>query len=126
MHIHGGTVTFSATDLVNFLGCQHATFLDRRNLDDPVPAGEGDPYVVLLQEKGLEHERRYLESLRREGRQVIEIASDGSLAERIARTREAMTAGAEVIYQGALRSDGMAESPRDSRKAPDLNHAAMA
>ncbi len=106
MRIHSGTITFSATDLVNFLGCKHASFLDRRNLDDPVPIGEDDPYVILLQEKGIEHERRYLESLRRDGRQVIEIASDGSLAERVARTRDAMAAGAEVIYQGALLSSG--------------------
>jgi predicted RecB family nuclease len=125
MHIRDGAITFSATDLVNFSGCRHATFLDRRNLDDPVPAGEGDPYVVLLQEKGLEHERRYLESLRREGRHVIEIASDGVLAERIARTREAMAAGAEVIYQGALRSDGwlgyadfLVRVPVESRLGP--------
>ena len=125
MQIHGGAITFSATDLVNFFGCRHATFSDRRNLDNPVLAGEGDPYVVLLQEKGLEHERRYLESLRREGRQVIDIASDGSLAERIARTREAMAAGAEVIYQGALRSDGwlgyadfLVRVPVESRLGP--------
>jgi hypothetical protein len=30
-------LVFSATDLVNFLGCRHASFLDRRHLDDPMP-----------------------------------------------------------------------------------------
>jgi predicted RecB family nuclease len=104
MRIHSGTLIFSATDLVNFLGCRHASFLDRRNIDDPGPVAEDDPYLVLLQEKGVEHERRYLETLRRDGRQVVEIATEGSLEDRVARTREAMAAGVEVIYQGALLS----------------------
>lgn len=102
MRIHSGTLIYSATDIVNFLGCRHASFLDRRNIDDPGPVAEDDPYLVLLQEKGVEHERRYLESLRRAGRQVVEIAGEGSLEDRVARTREAMAAGVEIIYQGAL------------------------
>src|SRR5260221_13145373 len=104
MRIHHGSLIFSATDIVNFLGCRHASFLDRRNIDNPGPVAEDDPYLVLLQEKGVEHERRYLETLRRDGRQVVEIAGEGSLEDRVARTREAMAAGAEIIYQGALLS----------------------
>src|SRR6185437_4759614 len=96
---------FSASDLVNFLGCRHATFLDRRQLDDPVPIAEDDAYTKLLQEKGFEHERALRERLQTEGRQVIEIASGESLRERTARTAEAMRAGVEIIYQGALLSD---------------------
>ena len=42
---------YSATDLVNFLGCRHATFLDRRQLDAPIPLAESDPYLQLLQQK---------------------------------------------------------------------------
>jgi len=104
MRLHDGSLIFSATDLVNFLVCRHATFLDRRNIDQPAPDAEDDPYLVLLQEKGVEHERRYLETLRREGRQVVEISDQESLEQRVARTREAMAVGAEVIYQGALLS----------------------
>jgi predicted RecB family nuclease len=102
MRIHHDSLIFSATDLVNFLGCRHASFLDRRNIDEPAPVAADDPYLVLLQEKGIEHERRYLDTLRREGLEVVEIAAEGSLEDRVARTREAMAAGAEVIYQGAL------------------------
>ena len=104
MRIRGETLIFSATDLVNFLGCRHATFLDRQNVDNPEPAGEDDAYLVLLQEKGIEHEQRYLSSLRLEGRQVVEISGDGALEDRVAKTRQAMAAGAEVIYQGVLLS----------------------
>jgi predicted RecB family nuclease len=93
---------FSATDLVNFLGCRHATFLDRRHLDEPMPLGAEDPLLVLLQQKGIAHERRYLEKLKAEGREVLEIAGEGPQAGRHAATVEAMRAGAEVVYQGAL------------------------
>jgi predicted RecB family nuclease len=93
---------FSATDLVNFLGCRHATFLDRQNLDEPMAVREDDPLLVLLQEKGMAHERRYLEKLKADGREVTQIPGEGSLKGRHSATIEAMQAGADVVYQGAL------------------------
>lgn len=104
MRIYGGNLLFAATDIVNFLGCRHAIYLDRLNLDQPAPVAEDDPYLVLLQETGLEHERRYLDRLRYEGRHVVEIEGTGSLEDRVARTRDAMAAGVDVIYQGVLLS----------------------
>ncbi len=104
MRIQKGSLIFSASDLVNFLGCRHATYLDRRHLDEPMPLADADPLLALLQEKGLAHERRYLEVLRKEGRRVVDVPERGSLADRHAQTAEAMRAGAEVIYQGALVS----------------------
>jgi uncharacterized protein len=101
---HNQSLILSASDLVNFLGCSHATYLDRRQLDEPVPPAEVDPLLAILQEKGIAHERRYLEKLRAEGRQVVEIAGRGALADRHAKTAAAMRSGAEVIYQGALAS----------------------
>jgi uncharacterized protein len=93
---------FSATDLVNFLGCGHASFLDLRQLRSPVELPPPDPQAALLQEKGLEHERAYLAALKERGLHVAEIDAELPLEQRVALTREAMTAGAEVIYQGAL------------------------
>jgi uncharacterized protein len=97
-------LVFSASDLVTFVGCRHATVLDRRQLDAPVPVAEDDEYLKLLQEKGLEHERNLRDQLSAEGRQVLEIAQEGTLEDRTARTRQAMLAGADVIYQGAFFS----------------------
>lgn len=102
MRINNGGLIFSATDLVNFLGCRHATYLDRRNLDESIPLADDDPLLALLQEKGLAHEQQYLEGLRNEGRGVVEISGRGSPADRHVATVAAMRAGAEVIYQGAL------------------------
>src|ERR1700730_14866585 len=101
VRLQNNSLTFSATDLVNFLGCSHATYLDRRNLDAPVEFGTEDPLLALLQGKGLAHERRYLQKLQKEGREVVEIPGKGSQAERRAATIEAMKSGAQVIYQGA-------------------------
>lgn len=98
----GGALLFSASDLVNFLGCPHATKLDLRQLIAPVKLPPDDEQAVLLQEKGIVHERAYLARLREEGRTVCEIPDEGSLAERVARTRAAMAEGPDVIYQGAL------------------------
>lgn len=97
----GAITLFSASDLVNFMGCVHATFLDLRNLDAPVTFPAEDEQTRLLQEKGFEHERAYLERLRSEGCSVIEIDGE-DIVEKAARTRAALGAGPDVIFQGAF------------------------
>ena len=88
------TTLFSASDLVNFMGCAHATFLDLRNLDAPVAFPAEDAQTQLLQEKGFEHERAYLERLRAEGRSVVEI--EGTLRRRFWRSAGGPTSRYEV------------------------------
>jgi predicted RecB family nuclease len=102
MREKGGQRFYSATDLVNYLGCTHATYCDLRQLVQPVALPENDPHAQLLQEKGIEHERAYLARLRQEGRTVAEISAEGSLDAKVAATRKAMQDGADVVYQGAL------------------------
>lgn len=102
MREEGGLRFYSASDLVNYLGCEHATFCDLRQLAQPIELPEDDEHAALLQEKGFEHERAYLELLRREGRSIVEISPDGSLDERVNATRKAIQDGADVVYQGAL------------------------
>ncbi|KQV64088.1 TM0106 family RecB-like putative nuclease [Caulobacter sp. Root343] len=97
-----GTRLYSASDLVNFLGCGHATALDIRQLRTPVDLPPDGEQAVLLQEKGIEHERAYLERLRGEGRTIADIPAEGALETRVALTRAALKAGPDVIYQGAL------------------------
>jgi predicted RecB family nuclease len=95
------TTLFSASDLVNFMGCAHATFLDLRNLDAPVAFPAEDEQTKLLQEKGFEHERAYLERLRAQGRSVVEIEG-ADIVEKAGRTRAALAAAPDVIFQGAF------------------------
>lgn len=97
-----GQLLFSASDLVNFLGCPHASALDLANLDNPQSFEPDDEETQLLQRLGIAHEQAYLERLRSEGRSIAEIPADLDLAARVDRTLEAMRGGVEVIYQGAL------------------------
>jgi hypothetical protein len=77
----------------NFLGCRHATYLDLRDLTDPVEIPERDAATVLIFEKGIEHEKRHPTSLKARGFTVVEVAGEGfDLAGGTAHTREAMRA----------------------------------
>jgi uncharacterized protein len=94
----------SATDLINYLGCRHATFLDLAALGQPTTVAESDPQLELLKKKGIEHERRHLDYLKSQGRQVVIIDPYATIDQRVALTLSALSQGAEVIYQGALVS----------------------
>ena len=102
MREYQGKRLYSATDLVNFLGCVHATALDVRQLSAPVELKIEDAQTELLRKKGIEHERSYLAQLHGEGRSIAEIGSEGGLEAKVARTLEAMRSGIDVVYQGAL------------------------
>jgi uncharacterized protein len=95
---------YSAKDLINFLGCEHCTALDLLvQLESIQPAKPAeDEYLDLLKSKGITHEARYLETLRSQGKAIREIARLPSLDEMAETTRQAMRAGVDVIYQGAL------------------------
>src|SRR5215831_18411286 len=103
MHHHNGTLELSATDLSLFLGCRHRTSLDMSAaLGLRAAPAWIDPVAQLLQERGLDHERRYAEELRAQGLSVSDISEqfgDDAVASSIA----AMTSGVEVILQAALR-----------------------
>jgi predicted RecB family nuclease len=96
----------SATDLANHLGCSHLSRLNRA-----VAAGElrrprwHDPVGELLQERGREHEKAYLEHLRETvGIDVVEIRAD-EMEDGVAKTIAAMRAGARLIYQAPLGNE---------------------
>lgn len=94
---------FSASDLVTFMGCRHATWLDATAArGGPRPPDIVDAQTALLQQRGLEHERAYLRELGEAGLKIETIAPEGTVDERAAATREAMKRGADIIYQGAL------------------------
>ncbi|EIJ77001.1 MAG: uncharacterized protein C75L2_00630004 [Leptospirillum sp. Group II 'C75'] len=102
MQFLNGIRIYSASDLIHFLACRHHTFLDIIDLQSPLSKAESDPEAELLQEKGEEHEKAYLQKLKSNGHQVLEIPSSGLLLDRTKATRNAMISGVEVIYQAAL------------------------
>ena len=103
MRRESGSVLYSPTDLVNFLGCSHNTALDIRQLESPIALSQrDDEYLALLKKKGDDHERAYLDALRAEGLSIAEIDSSATDEQRVIRTRRAMADGVDIIYQGAL------------------------
>ena len=108
-----GQLSFSATDLSRHLVCTHLTSLRRavafREIDPP-PLYD-DPRADVLRQRGIEHEQRLLDRFAEE-RRIVEtiIPSETPFSHRDAaaaatRTREAMSRGANVIYQGRLEDD---------------------
>jgi predicted RecB family nuclease len=122
MQRRDGTTLHSAGDLVNFMGCTHATILDLRQLLEPVAFPPEDAQTKLLQEKGFAHEHAYLERLKAEGRSIVEILGDDDVQAKAERTKAALREGPDVVYQGAFLdgcwqgySDFLIKVPRPSR-----------
>ncbi len=99
-----GQILFSASDLMRFMGCAHATVLDlaRMRGTGPKPREDSEE-AALLQKQGDAHEAAHLEKLKADGRRVVEIDS-GDLAKNAAQTRTVFADGPDVIFQGAFLS----------------------
>lgn len=93
----------TATDLANHLACKHLTDLDQRVRRGELEAPHWtDPSLELLKERGIAHEKAYVEHLRSLGLNVVDL-SDYRGQENAHRTREAAKNGAAVIAQANLR-----------------------
>jgi hypothetical protein len=95
-------VQLSASDLSQFLGCRHRTARDLAAVSGQSKAPEWiDPVLQILRERGIDHERGYVEGLLAEGLTYRDLSEyDGSAA--IERTLTAVREGVQVIVQGAL------------------------
>lgn len=101
-HYGNDQILYSPSDLVTFLGCHHASFLDVKALSEDMDKAEPSTTGQLLQKKGLEHEAAYLQRLKDEGKTVVEIPKDRNLQDRAKLTLEAMQSGVDVIYQAVF------------------------
>src|SRR6202158_2296538 len=96
---------FSATDVANFLSCQHLLTRDREQA-----AGEirkpffYDPGLELLRELGARHEQAYFRHLAGvQGLKIAEVPTNVPLAEAVAHTLQALRSGINTIYQATLQ-----------------------
>lgn len=103
MRVLANLLSLSATDLSNFLSCRHLTALDMAEAygKRERPMWE-DPLLDLLFKRGLEHEAKYVESLRTDGKRIVDLSEAKGREEKLKQTLDAMRAGADVIVQGAL------------------------
>lgn len=108
MYLSDGELVVSASDLNDYTACRH---LLRLNLEyacrERQRPSERDPTAEIVARKGDEHEAAYLDSLRAEGRGVVEIDQEGSVEQAAERTLEAMRSGAEAIFQATFAREGL-------------------
>jgi predicted RecB family nuclease len=103
-----GRLIYSASDLNDFLECEHLTELERRVAFGELERPEQDESTKLLATKGEEHEGRYLELQRRlHGSALVEFDERPEntiegLMRAEALTVEAMDRGAPMIYQATF------------------------
>src|SRR3954451_6584408 len=102
-----GQLVLSSTDLTHHQECAHLTRLDlgAATGEWAAPDVETPEDVQFVFDRGLEHEKKYLESLRAAGKSIAEIetAFDAEGRRRAeAETVEAMRRGVDVVYQGTF------------------------
>jgi len=102
----GGTIRLAATDLSNHLFCGHLTALNvsetrGERIAPPVRA----PHLVVIQQRGLDHEQAYIARLVSEGFSITNVDDRKNDVDSVAETLNAMVAGVDVIVQGALKND---------------------
>jgi len=130
MRILQGAVTLSATDLANHLSCRHLTTVDLRLAKGETAEPTWDnPHLRVLQQRGLEHEKAYIDWLRSKGLSVIDLSNEPEAA-----TWEAMESGVQVIVQPSLaggpwrgRADVLlrVERPEISSRAGNWSYEAV-
>jgi uncharacterized protein len=107
MHLSSSTLQLAASDLGRFLSCRHCTALDMEVAQGlrPKPPVFPDPFLDLLIERGLAHEKEYVESISSAGDEVLDLGDLAfrSSSEAADRTLSAMRKGVPAIAQGFLR-----------------------
>jgi predicted RecB family nuclease len=104
MQKEGPGLRLAATDISNHLACRHLTQLDRAVAEGRLAAPTwSDPSIALLQKRGFEHERAFIQHLRSEGPRIVEPPQEGGKLS-TEQALQAMREGADVIVQAELRS----------------------
>ena len=70
-----GRLIFSPSDLNHFVDCEHLTALDLLHIEGAGIEKDKDPQAEIIRAKGFEHEAAWLERLRAEGKQIVEVAA---------------------------------------------------
>ena len=106
MRLLGPDLILSATDLSNFLSCRHRTALEMAEAHDGRQRPKwDDPLLQILFQRGLDHEKAYVESLRAKRLTVADLREAKTQEGAVAGTLEHMRSGVDVIVQGSL-ADG--------------------
>lgn len=105
MQLRNGQLSLSPSDVTAFLACEHLTNLQLRVAGGELVVPETtNEQAELVFRKGEEHERAFLDQLRREDKTVAEISLEPDLDWNRAATEtlEVMRSGVDVVYQGVV------------------------
>jgi len=108
---YDGTVSFSPSDLIVYMGSPFASWMARLEIDHPEQVKgiekDHDEMKNFLGDKGKEHEDLFLQYLREDygAENIAEIDPGGSLPDKLEATIIAMKAGYKVIFQAYLERD---------------------
>jgi predicted RecB family nuclease len=103
MRTAGPPLELSASDLSYFLACRHRTALDLAVAQGiRKPPTWVDSALALLQQRGLDHERLYVEQLLESGLKAFDITPHGG-ERAVSKSLDAMRSGSDLIIQPALR-----------------------
>ncbi len=107
MRKHHGQIVFAPSDLIVFMESEFASWMDRFNVEFPgeITPDDSDETMLLLQDRGNQHELAYLDALKGEEKRVFEIPRGASEHEL---TVTAIREGHEIIYQASLARDSFA------------------
>lgn len=99
-----GHLVYSATDLVGFLNCESLTAFDKAvALGKAKKPKVWSPLLEVLWERGLKHEKEYIDFLVQQDLSTVTIDGIEITDEAISQTLDAMKVGTDVIIQAALR-----------------------
>ncbi len=98
-------MNITASKLYNYIQCPHRVWRDIYGPQDE-KQDEENAFLQLIWDRGVLHEKEIIESIG-----VYTDISAGTFEERIAETKKAMDEGADLIYQGVIKSDDMMGIP---------------
>jgi hypothetical protein len=83
MQSRDGALQLSATDLANFLSCRHRTALDMAVAAGKrkPPTHSEDTLLQLLFDRGIAHEKEYVDWLKAQGHNVADLSAINSMTE---------------------------------------------
>ena len=123
MQKNNDDILYSASDIVNFLECEHLTALDRINLNTPLPKTpvsiEG---TQLIQDKGYAHENAFANILKQRYGRVVDVSEKNSDIELMEQsTLAAIRSGADIICQATLRNGPLLGHADFLRRVPSAS-----
>ena len=119
MQKRNGEILCSASDLVNYLECEHLTTLDLIDLETPLAKTQDSDQAKLIQAKGYAHESDFLAVLKARHPLLIDIAAaGGNLEQKVLNTLQAMHDGYDIIFQATLRDGNRVGHADFLRKVP--------